>query len=131
FRYWRGLTCVWLGLGTAALAAALWIQVHPFGSEKIFMTRNFYGVLTVYEHRRDDPDGHHFLLQHGRITHGLQFVDPEMARKPTTYYAESSGVGLAVHALPPASRRIGVVGLGTGSMAVYGRAGDYVRIYEI
>lgn len=131
FRQWRVLGCVWLALGVAVLSSVLWTQAHSSSSDKIFATRNFYGVLTVYEHRRDEPDGHHFLLQHGRITHGLQFVDPEMAHKPTTYYAESSGVGLAVRTLPPAGRRIGVVGLGTGSMAVYGRAGDYLRIYEI
>jgi spermidine synthase len=131
FRHWRILSCVWLALGLAVLGATLWIQVHSSSDEKIFTTRNFYGVLAVYEHRKDEPEGHHFLLQHGRITHGLQFVDPELAKQPTTYYAQSSGVGLGVQALPAGPRRIGVVGLGTGSMAVYARPGDYVRIYEI
>jgi hypothetical protein len=131
FRQWRALSAIWLTLGVGVLGAVLWKQAHSSSEDKVSTTRNFYGVLSVYEHRRDEPDGHHFLLQHGRITHGLQFVDPELARKPTTYYGESSGVGLAVHVLPPAGRRIGVIGLGTGSMAVYGRAGDYLRIYEI
>jgi len=129
--HWRTQACVWLAVGVLVLAGALWKQTHDPGSEKIFTSRNFYGVLTVYEHRRDEPLGHHFLLQHGRITHGLQFVDSHRAAWPTTYYGAGSGVGLAVRALPEAARRIGVVGLGTGTMAAFGRAGDYLRIYEI
>src|ERR1043165_6477368 len=50
---------------------------------------------------------------------------------PTTYYGESSGVGLAINNLPDGPRRLGLVGLGTGSLATYGRQGDYLRIYEI
>ena len=131
FRHWRALVCAWLFLGIAVLVAALWAQMRDSSNQKIYTSRNFYGVLSVFENRRDEPEGHHFLLLHGRITHGLQFVNPQQARQATTYYAESSGVGLAVGALPQGPRRIGVVGLGTGSMAVYGRAGDYLRIYEI
>jgi len=129
--HWRSQACAWLAVGVLVLAGALWKQTHDPGSEKVFSSRNFYGVLTVYEHRKDEPLGHHFLLQHGRITHGLQFVDPHQAGWPTTYYGAGSGVGLAVRALPTGPRRIGVVGLGTGTMAAYGRAGDYLRIYEI
>ena len=114
-----------------ALAASFWSQVRDENDEKVRVARNFYGVLTVFEHRCKDPNEHHFLLQHGRITHGLQFVDAEEAAWPTTYYGEDSGVGLAVRALPEKNRRIGLVGLGTGTMASYGKAGDYLRIYEI
>jgi len=131
FNHWRALTCCWLGFGVLALGVALLVQTRDAGSEKVYNSRNFYGVLTVYEHRRDEPEGHHFLLQHGRITHGLQFVDQQKAKLPTTYYGEESGIGLAVRALPAGGRRIGVVGLGTGTLTAYGAAGDYWRIYEI
>ena len=120
-----------LALGWVYLAVTLWRQVRDSHSEVVSRTRNFYGVLTVYEHRKDEPDGHHFLLQHGRITHGLQFVDKEMAAWPTSYYSRDSGIGLGMNALPSGPRRIGVVGLGTGSLTVYGRPADYFRIYEI
>ena len=46
---------------------------------------------------KDDPDQHYYLLQHGRITHGLQFTDPEESRKPVSYYGDQSGIALAVH----------------------------------
>jgi len=131
FQHWRLLTCVWLSLGMIALGATLWKQAQDSGSGRVFRCRNFYGVLTVYEHEKADPLSHYFLLQHGRITHGLQFVDPVQATWPISYYGPDSGIALGVGALPAGPRRIGVVGLGTGTMAAFGRAGDYLRFYEI
>ena len=130
-RYGPALGCLALWFGVGALGMALWRQVRQPDSERVFSTRNFYGVLTVYEHRPDEPDGHHFLLQHGRITHGLQFVDTKQASWPTTYYGAESGVGLALNALPAGHRRIGLVGLGTGTLTAYAKPGDAFRIYEI
>jgi hypothetical protein len=131
FRYWHLLACIWLGIGWLALADTLLLYGCQSRAEAISTWRDFYGVLTVYEHRKDQPQGHHLLLQHGRITHGLQFVDPQRATWATTYYGAESGIGLAMQALPAGSRRIGLVGLGTGTLAAYGRAGDYLRIYEL
>ena len=131
FRHWRFLTCLWLALGLAGLGATLWMQAREAGEDRVYRSRSFYGVLTVYEHDKRDPELHHFVLQHGRITHGLQFADPVRATWPVSYYGPQSGIALGVEALPPGPRRIGVVGLGTGTMAAFGRPGDYVRIYEI
>ena len=94
-------------------------------------TRNFYGTLKVFDYYPDDPEDHYHLLLHGATTHGIQFVKPEKSVLPTTYYADTSGVGRALNSLPEGPRRLGLVGLGTGSLAVYGRKGDYLRIYEI
>jgi len=131
FLYWRFLSCVWLLLGVMALGIALRLQVQDADDRAIAKMRSFYGTLKVCEYRKDEPDAHYFLLQHGRITHGIQFTDPRYANWPTTYYGGPSGIALAVRALPETARRIGVIGLGTGSMAVFARAGDYMRIYEI
>src|SRR5262249_43348207 len=86
---------LWLGL--VVLGMVLWLQARRAENEIVANVRNFYGVLTVYEHRKTEPKAHHLLLQHGRITHGLQFVAPEQARWPTTYYGENSGIGLALN----------------------------------
>jgi spermidine synthase len=94
-------------------------------------SRNFYGTLKVFDYYPSDEDDHYHLLLHGATTHGIQFVKPEKSVLPTTYYADTSGVGLAINQLPEAPRRLGLVGLGTGTLAVYGRKGDYFRIYEI
>jgi hypothetical protein len=131
FRYWRLLTCLWLSLTLVALGVVLRAQALKTDGEIVSRSRNFYGVLTVIEHEKDKPKNHYFLLQHGRITHGIQFVDPERAKWPTSYYGEDSGIAMAFEVLPAGPRRIGVIGLGTGSITVYGRPGDSLRIYEI
>jgi hypothetical protein len=131
FRYWQFLACAWLFLGAVTLGATLWMQARSTRSDRVYRSRNFYGVLTVYEHEKNLPLSHYFLLQHGRITHGLQFADPFQATWPISYYGKDSGIWLAVDALPAGHRRIGVVGLGTGTMAAFGRPGDYLRFYEI
>jgi len=131
FQHWRGFACSWLVIGLVPLTAVLWRHIHRTGVDTIFNTRNFYGVLSVYDYRRDEPKSRYRLLQHGRITHGLQFVDPEQATWPTTYYGEGSGVSLAINALTNPGRHVGLVGLGTGTLSAYARPGDHFRIYEI
>lgn len=108
-------------------------QLIGFTRSALSASRNFYGTLRVTEDYTDQPHGHHFKLIHGVITHGLQFTHPRQTKWPTTYYGETSGVGRAIKALrtPAGSRRFGLVGLGTGTLATYGQAGDNLRIYEI
>ncbi len=114
------------------LDVVLVLQVRDADENAISHSRNFYGTLTVFEYEKDNPAEHYYVLQHGRITHGLQFTDPAKSILPTSYYGEKSGVGLALRNLPrPQNRRIGLVGLGTGTLASYGSPGDTVRIYEI
>ncbi len=117
--------------GIVFLGRNLWGQARHAKEGAVSSTRNFYGVLSVFEYRKNEPKGRNYLLLHGRITHGFQFVDPVQATWPVSYYGEGSGVNLAWNALPLASRRLGVVGLGTGTLASFARPGDYVRFYEI
>jgi hypothetical protein len=131
FQHWRIIACGWFSLGIVALAVTLWLQGREAGTEAIYRTRNFYGVLTIYDHERDKPKSHYLLLEHGRITHGLQFVAPDEARWPTSYYGEESGICCAFQALSPAPRKVGLVGLGTGTLTTYARTGDSFHIYEI
>ncbi len=131
FRLWQFAAVAWLLIALFPLGSKLWKLGRDSDSDIVSKSRNFYGVLTVYEYRKAEPEEHYYMLQHGRITHGLQFTDPDKARMPTSYYSEGSGAALAVQALPTLPRRIGVVGLGTGTFSAFGRAGDYVRIYEI
>jgi len=48
-----------------------------------------------------------------------------------TYFCPESGVGRAMRAQEDHPRRIGILGLGCGTLAAYGQAGDTIRIYEI
>jgi hypothetical protein len=72
------------------------------------------------------------VLLSGQIYHGLQFTEPEAAMKPTCYYSEEGGLGLVFSALPAHEHRnIGMIGLGAGTGATYGRSGDHIRYYEL
>ncbi len=115
---------------TAALASALaWIYVD-LGSGVRLLTRNFYASLKVYD-SGSGPDAMR-VLTHGTITHGKQFIDPQRREWPTTYYGETSGVGRAIETMRARGPvKIGVIGLGAGTLAAYGRPGDKVRVYEI
>jgi hypothetical protein len=97
----------------------------------IVRTRNFYGVLSVQQLFPDSPD-EQLHLRHGRILHGTQFTAPNKRRLATGYYTESSGAGLTLRHFPrQRERHIGLVGLGAGTLALYTRKGDTMRIYEI
>ena len=90
--------------------------------------RNFYGILRLRE--RTSIAGPQREMRHGRITHGFQFIEQSKRAWPTSYYGPLSGVGLAINKLShPAN--IGVIGLGAGTLAAYGKPGDRIRFYEI
>ena len=128
---WRWVGCGLWAAGLLVLGVGLWLQAHRFANMTVSRFRNFYGVLTLSRQESAEADMRYFLLSHGRIQHGLQFVDPVRAAWPTAYYNERSGVGVTMGALPAGARRIGLVGLGAGTLAAYGQAGDYLRFYEI
>ena len=73
-------------------------------------------------------------LYHGRIAHGEQFMNASRRREPTGYYGLNSGLGEAIKTQRRVSRdrlRIGVIGLGTGTIVAHARKGEEVRYYEI
>lgn len=92
--------------------------------------RNFYGVLSVRDSGGSGPDRVRALL-HGRVNHGEQFLSQDRRRRPLAYYAPGSGVELALRVAQRQPRRVGIVGLGAGTVAAYARQGDIFRFYEI
>ena len=121
---------IWLGVGLCVplLAGSLWTQARgrTQGGQLVERRRSFHGQLSVTD--LDEVR----LLSHGRIRHGLQFRDPTRQRRPTLYYGPDSGVGraLRLHA-GGRPRRIGMVGLGAGTLAVYAQPGDRMTFYEL
>ncbi len=97
--------------------------------ESVASARNFFGILRVLD--RSDSNGVFRELRHGRTRHGLQFLDGPRRQWPTSYYGPHSGVAMALNALDRPNRSIAVVGLGAGTLAAWGRAGDIFRFYEI
>jgi hypothetical protein len=95
----------------------------------IATSRNFYGILRVKE--SIDSNGALRMLTHGTIRHGFQYLRGPKSAWPTTYYGPHSGAGIVLTALDKPGRRIAVIGLGTGTLAAWGRPGDTFRFYEI
>ncbi|TAG47184.1 MAG: hypothetical protein EAZ30_10335 [Betaproteobacteria bacterium] len=101
------------------------------------VSRNFYGVMKIKAY--DEPASENRLVRmvHGAILHGEQYVHDKWRKEPTTYYTPSSGFGRAVNAqrgYAPRTApgiRIGMIGLGVGTVAAYCRDVDSCRIYEI
>ena len=95
------------------------------------VVRNFYSQTRV-EDVEDPILGPARLMLHGRINHGEQYLSEKLRRVPSAYFCERSGIGRAFLSLPEdRPRKLGVLGLGIGVLAAYGRAGDEMRIYEI
>ena len=111
--------------GLAAVAAT--VSGRKQGAEA--SARNFYGILRVFE--RKDEVGPYRELQHGRTLHGIQYLAPAQRDWPTSYYGPESGIAIALKTLDKPARRIAVVGLGTGTLAAWGHAGDMFRFYDI
>jgi hypothetical protein len=114
--------------GAAALALVLREMVDGYR----VVARNFYGLLRVQDqgNPRMDENACRTLI-HGTINHGAQFLRAPYRRQPVTYFCPQSGIGLALQAQDGPPRRIGILGLGCGTLAAYGRPGDTLRIYEI
>jgi SAM-dependent methyltransferase len=95
------------------------------------VARNFYGQLRVHDmgDPAEDADARTILV-HGTINHGQQMREEKYRRLPVSYFCPGSGIGRAMRA-QDGPRRIGILGLGCGTLAAYGRAGDTLRIYEI
>lgn len=123
-----------LPLQVSALLIAsflFWVAREQAGIARA-RVRNFYGVLLVRDYFHLDANAALRSLVHGSTVHGRQFLATEKRRTPTTYFGPRSGVGLALRFLrPDQPRRIGIVGLGAGTLATYGKAGDVLRFYEI
>ena len=115
-----------------ALMAVVVFQVRDYSENAIVQVRSFYGTLRVTQETSEDA-GMFRTLVHGNIQHGTQFfASDEFRTDPTTYYTHNSGIGLALDfCCAQRPRRVADIGLGTGTLAAYGRPGDVFRFYEI
>jgi SAM-dependent methyltransferase len=114
------------------LAGSLGFQVRESSSGYRLMVRNFYGALKVRDTGPETNMTAVRTLTHGTINHGEEYLNIARRRLPTTYYGPNTGVGIAIREKQKqGSMRVGVIGLGTGTIAAYGRLGDYYRYYEI
>ena len=125
---------VWFICAALALAIGVYVahETRATVAGSRLLVRNFYGTLRVNDDEKTADEEATRQLTHGTINHGQQFLSPDLRRKPTTYYGPTTGIGVALKQLGRSGPlRVGVIGLGTGTLAAYGRAGDTFRFYEI
>jgi SAM-dependent methyltransferase len=115
-----------LGVGVLIIAGS-WVVIHP--DRVLFQERNFFGVSKVTA----DAAGHYRILTHGFTVHGAQSLDPARRREPLTYFSRTGPLGqvFEVFSGPQAKKEVAIIGLGTGTIACYGQAGQHFTFYEI
>ena len=136
-----GVVCTWRDgalarivalMATGFMVALVHRQWRIDHGAIIYRERNFYGTLKVDQGSDEQVHATIRSLQHGIIEHGRQVFRVDLVDQPTTYYARDSGVGLAIQlCCGTEPRRVGVIGLGTGTLAAYGRPGDVIRFYDL
>jgi hypothetical protein len=132
FRSWRQPTPLVSAALAIALAVYLGLQIREEHKGVLVMVRNFYGGLRVRDSGPATAQDTVRTLIHGTINHGEEYLVPDKRNIPITYYGGMTGVALAIRELQKNGPiRYGVIGLGTGTMAAFGRPGDYLRFYEI
>jgi hypothetical protein len=133
-----------------AICSSLVVTSREQSMNTLLMARNFYGVLRVFDETTSDSpsaqgptaqgtapqstagDTRYRVLMNGTINHGLQFQAPSRRNQPTAYYSRDSGIGIALKSAGERGPlRVGIIGLGVGTIAAYGRAGDRYTFYEI
>jgi hypothetical protein len=131
---WRGgwsQRMLWLVASGAMVVLVFWVRT-AYQRDMLAAVRNFYATLRVTQNH-SYPGATVRTLSNGSIEHGTQiFGTEELRHTPTTYYAPDSGVGLALRfCCAGRPKNVGVVGLGAGTIAAYGRPGDRIRFYDI
>ncbi len=113
---------------TAVFGILVYRYVQVRATQILYRERNFYGIKSVI----NEPETVGLLS--GSTLHGRQFKNPALRNIPLSYYRTESGIGLLLNSYPRGNSgnlRVGVIGMGAGTLAAYGHRGDYYRFYEI
>ncbi len=121
-----------LSLAFALVLGGLFVKTEELEDHVrvIAADRSFYGLLEVLEVGPNTRGAHHRIYSDD-IEHGSQLTGEEFRHVPITYFSYQSGVGMALLNYQKPNRRVGIIGLGAGTLAAYGRPGDRFRFYEI
>lgn len=128
---WSRLICTSAAASVVGVGA-WWLESNIFKTEaRVDIVRNFYGVISVEDDFDDDGQGWR-TLYHGSILHGRQFLSETWDDEPLSYYGHETGIGRALLSLKDRpDARVGIVGMGAGTVAAYAQKGQTFRFYDI
>jgi hypothetical protein len=118
------------GLAMAVLVLGYHLELPKFleGNQVLYRGRDFFGIKKVVF----DSDENMRRLLHGDTLHGLESMDPNLSGQPISYYHPTGPVGDVMQMISDRpDQHIGVVGLGTGSMAGWFRPNRRITYFEI
>lgn len=103
---------------------------NVYFKDDVYNSRNFYGTLSVKDF--DEVERPTRMLFDGTTSHGTQSLSELERDTPTSYYRLDTGVSLVLQKFAfNQPKKVGVIGLGTGTLAAYGNAGDDYVFYEL
>lgn len=114
------------------LLSATFIYLNQaFVKTNIYSERNFYGIISVKDVNVNGQIERRLI--DGTTSHGTQSLAADKSMIPLSYYRKNTGVGMALTVLQKQTRgiNVGVVGLGAGTLAAYGRPQDKFHFYEL
>jgi hypothetical protein len=128
-KFWNLVS--WSGLLSLAIAALMLANgIYPFNDHSnsvVAIDRSFFGSYVI----TDDTEKQIRYLRHGITLHGTEFLDPAISNKPVSYYSRSGPLGDIFNNLRIPAAHVGVVGLGSGTIAAYSQPGEIWKFYEI
>lgn len=123
------------GLGVTALfVASAYVTTHREDDWRIIhQERSFFGVLKVDHWRSPETGEETYRLMHGTTTHGEQIRNGDLEFEPLTYYHKTGPIGHVFAALGERldNKELAFIGLGSGTLACYGRPGQHIDFYDI
>jgi hypothetical protein len=115
------------GLSIFAVLLACWL-VPGYKDQTLCVERSFFGI----HHVSLDPTGHYHWLSNGNTIHGVQSLEPSRRDLPLAYFSQTGPFGQAYAALSgDLKQRVGVIGLGAGSLSCYAKPGEDWTFFEI
>jgi len=130
FNFGKTKKILWITFGLIFLGSFIFKDILG-GKNIIYKSRNFYGTLNVFD-IQDGQKGPQRILLDGKTLHGVQNLERSKQYLPTHYYKKGSGVWTVFDLLPsPEGKKIGIIGLGAGTLSIFGHVKDKIDFYEI
>ncbi|MBV72171.1 MAG: hypothetical protein CMH52_12660 [Myxococcales bacterium] len=117
-------------ISLVSLSSVLGYKTVKELSGQTHVYRNAYGTLKIKSYPVPKKKGGLIHLLDGRISHGFQYLGEQYRQEPTAYFTEASGIGRVLSQRKKV-RKVGILGLGVGTLTAYSRPGDRYTFFEL